>query len=122
MNSIKKLLNENIAEPAASSRSSSTILGEVIESNENNNTCKVRFTNSKGNTDTRSNVLVFVYNKSVIDWFPKVNDSVLLQEKQSVLYIIGPSEQNHSMLRSQTKLENDVFSDTFLSGMGGHVF
>lgn len=122
MNNFKKLFSEKIVEPAASSRSSSTITGEVIEANENNNTCKVKFVNIKGNVDTRDNVQVFVYNKSVIDWFPKNKDQVILQSKANDLYIIGPAENNFATIRHQLKLENDIFSDTFTSSIGGYIF
>lgn len=122
MNDIKKLFTDKIVEPAADSRSSSTIIGEVIESYETKNTCKVKFTNSKGNNEIRNNLMVFTYNKSVIDWFPKVKDKVLLQENNKTLFIIGPAELDHSTLRAKLKLENDIYSDSFISTIGGYVF
>lgn len=122
MNNIKKLFTENLVEPAADSRRSSTIIGEVIKVNEMENKCDVKYSDIRGKTNEKKDVLVFSYNKSVIDWFPKINDKVLLQETDSVLYIVGPGEINHANLRSQIKLENDIFSDSFISGMGGYVF
>lgn len=121
MKDFKKLLTDNVIEPAANGRSSSTIIGEVIESNETLNTCKVKFTNSKGNIDTRSNILVFSYNKSVIDWFPIKHDKVILQENGNNVYITGPAETSSSS-RSKNKLENDIFTETYISTMGGYVY
>ena len=122
MDNIKRILTERIVEPTADSRSSATIMGEVIESNEISNTCDVIYTDKKGKQDKRNGVSVFSYNKSVIDWFPKKNDKVLLQENNGVIYITGPAESNHSNTRSQIKLENDIYSDSFVSGIGGFVF
>lgn len=123
MSNLKKLFTENMVEPAAERRSESTISGITISVNEKTNTCKVRFINSKGKSEVRDSVSVFIHNKSIIDWFPKSNEKILLQEKDRVLYIVGPSSgQDYSSIRSQIKLENDVFSDTFIGGIGGYLF
>lgn len=119
---IKKLFENNIVEPAAKSRSTSIIEGIAIKVNEKTNLCTIQFNDSTGKTETRENVPVLVYNKNVIDWFPKKNEKVLLQEKDRVLYITGPSYQNYSNIRSTLKLENDIFSDTLISGIGGYLF
>ena len=122
MNNIKKLFTDNLVEPVANSYSSTNVVGEVLISNERENVCRVKFTNSKGNTDTRDNVSVFIYNKSIIDWFPLVGDKVLLQEKNNKFSIIGPADTKYANMRSQVKLENDIYSDSFISGMGGYIF
>lgn len=121
-NNIKKLFTENIVEPAAKSRSTSIIEGVATKVNEKTNLCTVKFADSTGKVETRDSVPVFIYNKSIIDWFPNDNEKVLLQEKDRVLYIIGPASQDYSKVRSQIKLENDIFSDTLIGGIGGYLF
>lgn len=123
MNNLKKLFTENIVEPAADSRSSSIVEGIAVSVNEKTNLCRVKYLDSKGNKETRDSVSVLIYNKGVIDWFPKQNEKVLLQERDRVLYIIGPADgQDYSKVRSQIKLQNDVFSETFIGGIGGYLF
>lgn len=123
MNNLKKLFTDNIVDPAAESRSSTIINGIAVSVNEKNNTCKVKYTNHKGINETRDGVSVFIYNKSIIDWFPTQNEKVLLQERDRVLYIIGPANgQDYSRIRSEIKLQNDVFSETFIGGIGGYLF
>lgn len=121
-NQIKKLFTENIVEPAAKSRSTSVIEGVAIQTSESTNLCTVKFTDSTGHVETRDSVPVLIYNKSVIDWFPSDNEKVLLQEKDRVLYIIGPACQDYSNVRTKIKLENDIFSDTLIGGIGGYLF
>lgn len=122
MNNIKKKISQSIVDPTAKSRSVSTLEGKVIKSNENSNTCKVEYNDFNGRKETRDSVPVLVYNKSIIDWFPKINEKVLLQEKDEVIYIIGPAMTSYLNIRSSIKLENDIYSDTFISGIGGYLF
>lgn len=121
-NTIKKLLTDNIVEPAAKSRSTSIIEGVATKVYEKSNVCTVKFSDSTGKVEIRDSVPVFIYNKSIIDWFPSDNEKVLLQEKDRVLYIVGPASQDYSKVRNQIKLENDVFSDTLIGGIGGYLF
>lgn len=121
-NQFKKLFTENIIEPATKSRSTSVIEGVATNVNEKTNLCTVKFSDSTGKVEIRDSVPVFIYNKSVIDWFPSDNEKVLLQEKDRVLYIIGPACQDYSKVRNQIKLENDIFSDTLIGGIGGYLF
>lgn len=121
-NNFKRLLTDNVIEPATKSRSTSIIEGIAIKVNEKSNLCTVKFSDTTGKVEIRDSVPVFIYNKSIIDWFPNDNEKVLLQEKDRVLYIVGPASQDYSKVRSQIKLENDVFSDTLIGGIGGYLF
>lgn len=121
-NNFKRLLTDNVIEPATKSRSTSIIEGIATKVNEKSNLCTVKFSDTTGKVEIRDSVPVFIYNKSIIDWFPSDNEKVLLQEKDRVLYIVGPASQDYSKVRSQIKLENDVFSDTLIGGIGGYLF
>ena len=122
MSNIKKIINDNLIDPITKENTTTTLQGVVTNVNEKANTCSVRYVNVSGKTETRDDVPVFVYNKSVVDWFPDNNDKVLLQERDRVLFITGPASQDYSKIRSTIKLENDIFSDTLIGGIGGYLF
>ena len=121
MNNLKKALTSAIAEPAAKSSRSSTIVGTVTKSNEDASKCDVEFYNESGTLETRKNVDVISYNYNVIDWFPNKGDKVLMNYKNETLFISGPGEPS-SNLKNKLEVKNDIFSDSFIDSIGGFVF
>ena len=121
MNNIKKIISERIMEPAVKSRSSNILSGVVISANEKSNLCKVKITDDTGHINTLEGVPVFIYNKSIIDWFPKENESVMLQQKGNQIFITGPTDSDYSMIRNRISLRNDIYAETFFGGIGGYL-
>lgn len=119
---IRNIINEKYLAPNNKSNSTYMITGKVIDVNEDSYQCKVEYIDSKnGIKRIRDNVQVISYNKSVIDWFPKNGESVNLQLRNNTLVIIGPADSANSVQR-QLKLQNDIFSDTYIDGVGGYIF
>lgn len=122
-NNIKRKLQENIVAPTADSRSSVTLTGVVTKVNEKYNNCSVKFNNVYGTEETKHSIPVYLYNKSIIDWFPEIGDNVLLQYRNGVLYITGPAyNSSYDDFRQEIALSQDVYAESFINGMGGYVF
>lgn len=122
MNEIQKKLKENLIDPAASGRSSSTLLGTVISTNERTNSCSISFVRQDGKKNNKDNVPVMLTNKSIIDWFPEAGETVLLQEKNTVIYITGPSYSTYGDIKKSIELKNDIFSESYMDVLGGFLF
>lgn len=120
---LRKKLQENIVIPAADSRGSVTLSGVVKKVNEKLNTCTVKFTNFDGKEQVKNSVPVYLYNKSIIDWFPSVNEKVLLQHRNGVIYITGPAySESYNDIRNELTLEQDIYAESFIDGIGGYLF
>ena len=119
---IKDKIKNKIVEPAANSRSVSTLSAKITKVNEKTNTCDVMYTRIDGTEMRRKNVDVLLTNKSFIDWFPEVNDIVLIQEKNNIVYIIGPSYSNYDNVRKNIELKNDILSNSYIDTLGGFIF
>jgi hypothetical protein len=122
MNDVRQKLIENIVEPAATGRSPSTIAGTILDVSESDNTCSVAYTKPDGRKINKYNVPVMLTNKSIIDWFPEKGETVLLQDKNDIVYITGPSYESYSDIRNKISLKNDLFSESFVDTLGGFLF
>ena len=122
MSSVKQILKEKYIEPNNKSNSTYMLTGTIIDVDEETYLCKVRYVNNKTGVNViRDNVQVISYNKNIIDWFPEVNEEVNLQMRNNSLVIIGPAA-SAGKIRREIKLENDIFSDSFIDGIGGNLF
>ena len=67
---------------------------------------------------------VQLHNIGIIDWFPKLNEHVLITTKgKGDITITGPSYgRNYNNIRYQTKLTEDIYSDISSATMGGYIF
>ena len=118
----KKLIN-TVIDPNAANRSSSTITGKVLNADENSNMCEVSFTDYNGIKKSIKNMHVQLYNKHIIDWFPKVGDVVTISSNQGNYIVTGPSYKNgYNSVRSSLLLKEDTLSSTFNDFMGGVIF
>lgn len=122
MNEIKQKLRDNIVEPAANSRSVSTLSAIITNCNEKTNTCDIKYTRPDGKEKFEKDIPVLLSNKSIIDWFPEKNDVVLIQEKNDIIYIIGPGYTDYNNVRKSIKLENDIYTNSFIDTLGGFIF
>ena len=81
-NQIRDKIKEKIIEPTTSGRSVSMLTGIITSCDEKTNKCSVKYTRQDGKEDNRDNIPIMLSNTGIIDWFPKVNDIVLLQQKE----------------------------------------
>ena len=119
---IQSKIKDRLIEPISKDNSITTLAGIVKETNEGANNCTVSFTDNNGAKQVKSNVPILITNKGFVDWFPKVNDSVLLQYKSDILYVVGPTYNNYNNIRKDIKVEKDILTASFLDTMGGYVF
>lgn len=122
MNYVNQKIKDKIVEPAANSRSVSTLSAKITNVNEKTNTCDVMYTRIDGTELRKKNVEILLNNKSFIDWFPEVNDNVLIQEKNNIVYVLGPAYSDYNKIRKSIELKNDVFSNSFVDTLGGFIF
>lgn len=122
MNELRDKILNKIVEPATESRSSSTLYGTVLRVNEKANNCDVSYVRQDGKQINKANVPILLSNKSIIDWFPAVKENILLQEKNNVIYIIGPAYSNYGDIRNSIKLKQDIFSESYIDVLGGFLF
>ena len=122
--SLKSRLIENIVSPVATDKSTSSIDAKVTKVNERSNTCSIKYINNEGIPVEQANVPVQLHNIGIIDWFPKLNEHVLITTKgKGDITITGPSYgRNYNNIRYLTKLTEDIYSDISSATMGGYIF
>ena len=122
--SLKSKLIENIVAPVATDKSTSSLDAIVTKVNERYNTCSIKYTNHEGIPVEQANVPVQLHNISIIDWFPKINEHVLITTKsRGDIVIVGPSYgRNYNNVRSKLRLTEDIYSDISSCTMGGFIF
>lgn len=120
--SIQDKLKKNIVNPTADSRGVANLTGIIKSVNEPANTCEVSYTKFDGKKQIKSGVPLVLTNKGCLDWFPKVGDTVLVQEKNNVLSVIGPAYSDYGQIRQGNKLKQDVLTNTYVDTMGGYIF
>lgn len=121
-NKIQDRIKNKLIDPISKDNSLSSIAGIVKETNEGANNCTVSFTDNNGAKQVKSNVPILITSKGFIDWFPKVNEQVLLQYKNGILYVVGPTYNDYSSIRKDIKTEKDILTSTFIDTMGGYIF
>lgn len=121
--SLKNRLIENIVAPVASNHSAASLDAVVTKVNEKNNTCDIKYKNTEGIPVEQANVPVQLHNISIIDWFPKVKEHVIISAKGRDIVITGPSYgTNYNLVKSKIQLTEDIYSDISTSTMGGFIF
>lgn len=120
--SIKQTIKDKIIEPATSGRGLSILTGTIISVDEKKNICSVSYTRQDGKKDNRDNIPILLANKSIIDWFPKSGDLVLIQQRENVIHVIGPAYSNYVDIRNAVRPENDVLTNSFNYTLGGYLF
>lgn len=117
-----KLIN-NIVAPVANSHSATFITASVLAINERNNVCNISYINQEGVKVYNNNVPIKLNNINFIDWFPKVNDTVIISVKRDEIFIVGPNyQQSYKEIRDQIQLSNDIYSDNSSYFLGGYIF
>lgn len=123
MINLRTKITENLIGPAVVNRSAAFYEGVIVKADEKSNTCSVKYKDNQGVTVTQPNVVVQLSNIGMIDWFPSVNDRVHVMDKEGFIYISGPSyAQDYITVRSQIKLEEDVFTDSSNYFIGGSIY
>lgn len=122
--SIKRQIQNNIINPADQDRRGFLSTAEIIESDEKNNVCSIRYIDKDGNVSNKKNVPLRVYNTSMIDWFPKKNEKVVIQDTGNGRLIIISKEctDYSSKVRADNELKSDILSNTYSDFMGGYIF
>lgn len=122
MSTFKSRIQKEIVAPAGHIRRTFTIIGTVIESDEKNNFCSVRFIDKDGYMSNKNNVPVVLYNSSIIDWFPKIGELVNIEQNGELVRIISKYEGAYGIhTRPGTELKKDVLCDSFDSTIAGVI-
>ena len=111
MSDLKQLLQNRIVNPAGHANNAITTLGVVTDSDESNNTVSVRYVDKSGKKRNRDNVVVRLYGNGA-DWFPAVDDTVVIEDTGDTVVVVARHVGNYSMdVRSRRQLRQDVHSD-----------
>lgn len=109
---LKSLIQDRIVNPASRINVTTKTLGIVLNSDDSNNTCKVKYVNKNGESCNKDNVTVRLYGKGT-DWFPAKNDIVVIEDSGDTIVVVARYVGNYAMdVRSKRKLKKDIMSDS----------
>lgn len=94
----------------------------VIKADDKNNCCDIRYLNKYGILQERENVNVRISGNGM-DWFPVVEDYVIVEISRDSCVIVARSVSNYNMdVRSKMELKQDIFSDSFGYPPGASIY
>ena len=120
----EKMLNDYLFPSINGGEYIPRIVGTVLGTDERNNSCSVRYKDKKNQSVVRYDVPVRLTSVSVIDWFPKVGDQVVMEANNINPIIVGEFEfQSKVTNKAITTLDSDVYSDNMsCETEGGHIY
>ena len=108
---LKQILQTRIVAPTTHVNNIITTIGIVTDSDESNNTCSILYKDKNGNNQNRDNVVVRLYGNGA-DWFPTVNDVVVIEDTGDTVVVVARHVGNYAMdVRSRRQLRQDIHSD-----------
>jgi len=117
LNILKQKLKDSILLPASESRREVSTIAKVTSVNERNNTCSINYINKQGYKSNKFNVYVKIYNKNILDWFPKINDYVNIIERSDTVIIDSPCEVGYdTSIRPMNSLRQDIHPSSSIIG------
>lgn len=98
--------------------------GLIMDTNDRNSSCTVKFRNQKNKIVTKTNVFVKSGSPSLIDWFPSAGDRVIVEVINSEPIVIGESiTRSRTNNQSKSSLNSDIYTDNMgAETMGGYIF
>jgi len=107
----KSRFQERVVAPATRINNRITTIGVVTSTNESNNTCGILYTDKNGKKRNMNNVVIRLYGNGA-DWFPSVNDTVVIEDTGDTVVVVARHVGNYAMdVRSKRQLRQDVYSD-----------
>ena len=93
-----------------SSNDAMSTIAKVTEVNKTSNTCTVEYINGNGQKTTSKDAFVDMRNT---DWFPKVNDCVLIKITGNSILVESQYTQDYAKdIMKKSKLKNDTTPDS----------
>lgn len=119
---LKNSIKDNVVSVEMFNNQETESIGKVIKSNEKEGICTVNFIGADGNPSTVPNVVVRLDNPSIVAWFPKKNDYVIIRESGGVPIIVGDGTiaASPNKLKAKTKVTKDIYS-MFSEVIGGFL-
>lgn len=98
--------------------------GIILNTNDRNSSCTVKFRDQKNRIITKTNVFVKSGSPSLIDWFPEKGDHVILEVINSEPIVIGESiTRARYSNQAKSSLDSDIYTDNLgAETMGGYIF
>lgn len=119
---LKSNLRNSLINSVARITDRAVTIGKVTKSDDINNTVSVLYIDKYGNTRNKDNVAVRLYGNGN-DWFPSVDDKVVIEESDTDISVIARSVSNYNMdVRSKMQLTQDNLSDSGGGSIGGFIF
>lgn len=121
MSYIKETVRDQIVQPGMRETSRYKTLARVVESDERNNLCMIRFKDVDGETVTLRRVPVKI-DKDTAGWFPEEKELVEIEKEKKHVMITGLSCENYEQeIRPRKKLKQDICSDGRSNTMPGAI-
>lgn len=120
MDTVKNLIHQKIVSPAIHNDRGMHVIADVLQSDEKNNLCTVKYIDKNGILRNRDNVSVRL---AGAEWFPAEGDQVILEDHGKYAVIIGKNDSGYAAyIRSQNELKQDLYADTSSNSCGGWIF
>ena len=118
--SLKNIIQQKLIAPAAHTGGGVHVVADVLQSDEKNNLCTIRYIDKNGLMRNRDNVPVRL---AGAEWFPAEGDKVIVEDFGKTINIIGKNDVGYaSEIRSQNELKQDAYADCGMNSCGGWIF
>lgn len=117
---LKQSLQDRIVNPVARGNWVAVSTAVVKTADEKNNLCSIKYVDKDGRMGNKDNVEVRLTGTD--SWFPKIGDRVTIEDRGSMVVILGPAVKNYSSEeREKNKPTRDIHPEPS-SSIGGCVF
>ena len=122
MRDIKGIIRDTIVQPGMRESLRYRTLARVVEADEKNNICAIRFRDQDGE-DTFERFVPVKVDRDTAGWFPKEKDVVAIEKDKKYTVITGPSWDGYEKdVRPKNKLRQDIYPDSGFNTLSGSIF
>lgn len=119
---LRQQLLDKVITPITYENEIMTTIAFVLNSDDKNNCCDIRYIDKQGRIRNRNNVIVRLTG-SGMDWFPVKGDYVTIELARETCVIIARSITNYNMdVRSKMELKQDIYSDSMGYPPGASIY
>lgn len=121
MISLKDRISNNIVAPEFLTKLPYTAIGQVMDADEKNNTCSIKYVDKLGKIGNKNDVQVSIGTNK--DWFPVPGQLVNIKIFPSgEMYINDDNTLNIENLKIKKKLRHDIYASSGDNSTGNMIF
>lgn len=119
---LKQKLLDHVVTPVTFETEGLITLGYIIEADDKNNCCTVRYKDKYGKITERENVTVRLTGNGM-EWFPVPGEYVQLELGRGTCVIAARAVNDYSAdIRSKMELKQDIYSDSLGAPPGASIY